>query len=107
MNICVVLFTFRSCFSDLINSKELKRKIETYVQKYTVPKTVYIASTAKIFACSNIDNSTDLSRWFPNYKLSPVKSATHLIMKRKQLSLDILCGILKGLIIYDENSKLL
>lgn len=81
----------------------------TYTQKYSVPKTIYIPLTAKIFICSNTDSNIKdvLCKWFTNYKLAPIKCATHLVIKGKQLSLDILCGILKGLIIYDESSKLL
>lgn len=72
-----------------------------------IPKTVYIPSIAKIYLCREVDPGfkSSLKDYFTSYKLSDIKSATHVIMKGESLSLDILRGILRGCIIYDINSK--
>lgn len=73
-----------------------------------VPRTIYVPSTPQIYLCPNVSDEFKeaLSWYFPRYKLSVLKSATHLIMNGEKLSLHILFGLLRGCIIYDQNSKI-
>lgn len=87
----------------------MKRKTERLLsrEKHIVPKNVYVASPPRIFISESVDNNfkEKLNAWFPSYKLVPLKSATHLLMKGENLSADILTAVLKGYIVYDQNSK--
>lgn len=99
---------YSPCFRDLIKNANLKQKIEKYEKRNSeVPKAVYVASTAKIYLCRNVgaEFKEALSVYFPSYKTSQIKFATHLITKGEMLSFDILRGVLKGCIIYDKNSN--
>lgn len=75
--------------------------------KVVTPKTVYVTSTAKIFLCKNVDEDLkeQLSKWFPNYKLSQFKFATHIIAKGEKLSFEVVRGVLRRLVIYEQNSR--
>lgn len=73
-----------------------------------VAKTVYVSSTVKVYVCPEVgdDFKETLNKYFPSYKSSLIKTATHVIMKSDSLSLQVLRGVLQGCIIYDKNSKL-